>query len=71
MKRLRHLGTTITDQEEGNPRLFLTLTWELENRDFRAKIYYGLKRDLTYHEFPKNLSEAFGSIARGKSTFSK
>ena len=44
MKSLRHLGTTITDQEEGNPRLFLTLTWELENRDFRAMIYYDLKR---------------------------
>ena len=70
MKFLRHLGYTITDQEKGNPRLFLT-TMELENRDFRAMIYYGLKRGLTYHESRKNLFEAFGFIAPGKSTVSK
>ena len=71
MKRLRHLGTTITDQEEGNPRLFLTLTWELENRDFRAMVYYDLKRGKTYHESHKNLCEAFESIAPRKLTLIK
>ena len=50
MKFLRYLGKSITDQEKGNPRLFLTSTMELENRDFRAVIYYDLKRGLTYHE---------------------
>ena len=55
MKFLRHLGNTITDQEKGNPRLFLTSTMELENRDFRAMIYYDLKRGLTYHESHKKL----------------
>ena len=34
-------------------------------------IYYDLKRDLTYHESHKNLCEAFGFIAPGKSTVSK
>ena len=71
VKFLRHLGNTITDQEKGNPRLFLTSTMELENRDFRAMIYYDLKRGLTYHESHKNLCEAFGSIAPGKSAVSK
>ena len=71
MKFLRHLGNTITDQENGNPRLFLTSTMELENCDFQAMIYYYLKRGLTYHESHKNLCEAFGSIAQGKSTVSK
>ena len=59
IKSLRHLGTTITDQEEGNPRLFLTLTWELENRDFRAMIFYDLKSVLSYHESYKSLYAAF------------
>ena len=40
---------------------------ELENREFRAVIYYDLKRGLTYYESHKNLCEAFGSIAPGKS----
>ena len=71
MKFLRHLGNTITDQEKGNPSLFLTPIMELENRDFRAMIHYYLKRGLTYHESHKNLCEAFGSIAPGKSTVSK
>ena len=65
MKFLRHLSNTITDQEKGSPRLFLTST-----------IYYNLKRGLTYHEShfkkkKKNLCEAFGSIAPGKSTVRK
>ena len=34
-------------------------------------IYYDLKRGLTCHESHKNLCEAFGSIAPGKSTVSK
>ena len=46
-------------------------TVELENRDFRAMINYDLKRGLTYHETHKNLREAFGSIALGKSIVSK
>ena len=71
MKFQRHLGNTITDQEKGNPRLFLTSTMELENRDFQAMIYFDLKRGLTYHESHKNLCEAFGSIAPGKSIVSK
>ena len=71
IKFLHHLGNTITDQEKGNPRLFLTSTMELENRDFQAMIYYHLKRGLTYLESHKNLCEAFGSIAPGKSTVSK
>ena len=71
MKLLHHLGNTITDQENGNPRLFLTSTIELENRDFRAIIYYDQKRGLIYHESHKNLCEAFGPIAPGKSTVSK
>ena len=50
MKFLRHLGNTITDQEKGNPSLFLTSTMKLENRGFRAMIYYDLRRGLTYHE---------------------
>ena len=70
LKFLRHLGNTITDQEKGNPRLFLTSTMELENRDFRAMIYCDLKGGLTYQESHKNLCEAFGSIAAGKSTVS-
>ena len=70
MKLLRHLSNTINDQEKGNPRLFLTSTMELENRDFRTMIYYNLKRDLTDHESHKNSCEAFGSIAPGKSTVS-
>ena len=53
MTFLRHLGNTITDQEKGNPRLFLTSTIELENCDFRAMIYCDLKRGLTYHESHK------------------
>ena len=44
---------------------------EHENRDFRAMSYYDLKRDLNYSESHKNFSEAFGSIAPGKSTVSK
>ena len=44
---------------------------EFENRDFRAMIYYDLKRGLTYHQSHKTLCEAFGSIALGKSTVSK
>ena len=71
MKFLRHLGNTITDQEKGNPRLFLTSTMELENRDFRAIIYFDLKRGLTYRDSHKNLCEAFGSIDPGISTVSK
>ena len=71
MKFLRHLGNTITDQEKCNPRLFLTSTMELKNRDFLAMIYYYLKRGLTNHESHKNLGEAFRSIAPGKSTVSK
>ena len=55
MKFLRHLGNTITDQQNGNPRLFLTSTMELENRDFPAMIYYDLKSRLTYHESHNNL----------------
>ena len=54
MKFLRHPGNTITDQEKGNPKLFLTLTMQLEKIDFRAMIYYDLKRGLTYHESHKN-----------------
>ena len=71
MKFLRHLGNTITDQEKGNPWLFLTSTMELENRDFRAMIYYDPERGITYHESHKNLCEAFESIAQGKSTVIK
>ena len=71
MKFLRHLGNTMNDQEKGNPRLFLTSTMQLENHDFRATIYYDLKRGLTYHESHKNFSKAFESIAPGKSTVSK
>ena len=71
MKFLHHLGNTITDQENGDPRLFLTSTMWLENNDFRAMIYYDLKRGLTYQELNKNLCEAFGSIAPGKPTVSK
>ena len=70
MKFLRHLGNTITEQEKGNPRLFLT-TMELENCDFLAIMYYDLKRGLTYHESHENLCDVFGSIAPGKSTVSK
>ena len=44
---------------------------ELENHDFPAMIYYDAKRGLTYHESHKNLCEACGSIAPGKSTVSK
>ena len=47
MKFLCQLTNTITDQEKGNTRLFLISTMELENRDFRAMIYYDLKRGLT------------------------
>ena len=54
MKFLRHLDNTITDQEKGNARLFLTSTMELENRDFWSMIYFDLKRGLTYHELKKN-----------------
>ena len=61
----------MNDQEKGNPRLFLTSTIELENCDFRATIYYDLKRGLTYHESHKNFSKAFESVAPGKSTVSK
>ena len=50
IKFLRHLSNAITYQEKGNPGLFLTSTMELENRDFRAMIYYDLKRGLAYHE---------------------
>ena len=71
MKFLCLLGNTITDQEKGNHRLFLRSTMELENHDFQAMIYYDLKRDLTYHESHKNLCEALGSIAPGKTTVSK
>ena len=71
MMFLCHLGNTITDREKGNPRLFLTSTMELENRDFRAMIYYDLKRGLTYHESHKNLCEVLESIAPEKSTVSK
>ena len=73
MQFLRHLVITITDQEKGNPRMFLTSTMEFENRDFRVTIYYDLKRGLTYHAShkKKNLCEAFGCIAPGKSTVSK
>ena len=71
MKFLRHLGNTITNREKGNPRLLLTSTMELENRDFRAMIYYEPKRGLIYHKSHKNLCETFGSIAPGKSTVSK
>ena len=71
MKILDHLSNTITEQEKGNPRLFLTSTRELENRDFGAMIYYDLKRGLTYYESHTNLCEAFWSIASGKSTVSK
>ena len=71
MKYLRHLDYTVTDQENGNPRSFLTSSMELENRDFRAMIFYDLKRGLTFHESHKNLCEAFGSIAPAKSTVSK
>ena len=77
MKFLLRLGNTITDQEKGNPWLFLTSTMELENRDFRATIYYDLKRGLTYHKshtkncvkllgpFPQEnrlLTSGFGSL---------
>ena len=71
IKFLWHLGDTITDQEKGSPRLILTSTMELENRDFRAMFYYDLKRGLTCHEFHNNLCEALGSIVPGKSTVSK
>ena len=64
MKFLRHLDNTITDQEKGNPRLFLTsiTTMELKYRDFRAMIYYDLKRGITYHESHTNLCEVLGSL---------
>ena len=62
MKFLRHLGNAITEQEKGNPRLFLTSTMEHKNRDFRVMIHYDLKRGLTYHESHKNLCEAFGPL---------
>ena len=71
MKFLCHLCNTMTDQEKGNSRLFLTSTMELENGDFRVMICYDLKRGLTYHESPQKLREVFGSIAPGKSTVSK
>lgn len=54
-----------------NPTLFPTSTLELENCDFRAIIYYDLKRGLTYHESHKNLCETFEFIALGKSSVSK
>ena len=38
MKFLRHLRNTLTDHEKGNPRLFLTSTMELGNRDFKAMV---------------------------------
>ena len=68
---LCHVGNVISVIEIGNPRLFLTLTMELENRDFWAMIYHDLKRGLTYLDFHKNLMEAFGFIARGKYTVSR
>ena len=71
MKFLRHLGNTITDQEMGNPRLFLASAMELENRVFRTMIYYDLKRGLTYQESNNNLCKAFGSITQGKLTVIK
>ena len=55
MKFLSRLENSITDPENGNPRLFLTSTMELENRDFRAMTFYDLKSVLTYHESYKIL----------------
>ena len=66
-----HLFNSITDQENEHTRMFLSSTMDLGNRDFRAMIYYDLKKGLTYHEFHQNLCEAFGSIIQGKSTVSK
>ena len=44
---------------------------ELENRDFRAMIYYDLKRGLSFQESYESLHKAFGPIAPAKSTVSK
>lgn len=46
-------------------------TMELENRDFRAMIYYDLKRGLSFQESYESLHKAFGPIAPAKSTVSK
>ena len=41
---------------------------ELENRDFRAMVYYDMKRGLPFQESYETLVKVFGSIAPSKST---
>ena len=69
MKHVRQLSNKITDSERGTPRLQARM--EFENRDFRAMIYYDMKRGLAYTESHKNLCAAFGVNAPGKSTVYK
>ena len=44
---------------------------QLENRDFRAMVFYDLKRGLSFDKSYETLATVFGSIAPGKSTVSR
>ena len=74
MPKIRFLRQTVhplTDREVSYPEVIEISKMELQSRDFRAMIFNDFNRGLSYQESYKNLCEAFGSCAPGKSTVSK